>query len=213
MESILRVTVENFERGNLEVGTTPKLIQNNESIGAMENCGENFLFGPEGEKINVRAEGLKEKGGHLSFDSAYKIATLRKVSMKASTKKKLKNRKLEDLGAMAVVKPSYYASIAPRQSVKEILADLSASEFEEDLISNGTFNPCSSHIDSEVIRCNNRLLAPSKLDVGRKIWRTITRLGVSFGGCEDIGIEKVDKLEKRDMEEGRVLKGLKKGIL
>lgn len=49
---------------------------------------------------------------------------------------------------------------------------------ESDNISSGTFSTCNSLSDSEVIRCNRRLLSNSNSEVGKKIWEAISKLGI-----------------------------------
>lgn len=87
---------------------------------------------------------------------------------------KLKKRKkcvLKDLGEKVEVKPSFFASIAPGNNLtfNKVSRGTNCSQLEDESISNGTFSPCLSHTDSEVIRCNHRLLVPTKSEVRRKV--------------------------------------------
>lgn len=108
------------------------------------------------------------------------------------------------------IKPSYYATIAPRSNSNKSLNMGSSSavilEATGDSISNSAYFPCSSHIDSKVIRCNNRLLVAAKSDVGRKVWNSISRLGVTYEGDDNISINMLERMELRDQ------KGLKVAI-
>lgn len=89
----------------------------------------------------------------------------------------------------------FFASIAPRSHSNKIPVAAAGPKVEEDSISKGTFTPCFSRTNFEVTRCNHRLLASSKSDVGRKVWKSIVRLGVSFGGSKTSGIEMVERME------------------
>lgn len=126
---------------------------------------------------------------------------------------KKKKRAVKDLGEKVDVQPSFFATISPRNnhSLRQAPCHINGSQTEEDPISNGTLTHYFSYTNSEVIRCNHRLLVSKKLEVGIKIWNSISRMGVSFGGNDISGIEKIEKLERRDMEEGSVKKGLENG--
>lgn len=96
---------------------------------------------------------------------------------------------------MVEAKSSYFASIDPRSLSNQVPVATVYLEEEDDSISNGMFTHCFSHTGSEVIRCNHKLLAPSNSEDGGKVWKSIARLGVSFGGNESAGIEKVERME------------------
>lgn len=93
----------------------------------------------------------------------------------------------------------YFSCIAPRiySGSFQISSSETQHEVEGDNISNGMF-PCLSHTDSEVMRCNNKILNPSKSEVGRKIWNSIARLGVVSGVDGISSINLVEDMERRD---------------
>lgn len=83
---------------------------------------------------------------------------------------------------------------------------------EEENISSGTF-PCLSHTDSEVQRCNTRILNHSDSGVSRKIWNSIARLGVVSGINDSSSINQIEDLERRDNSETEGKKALKNVLL
>lgn len=127
---------------------------------------------------------MEKNTSSISFDSACrKLNTVK--SFGASPKlKQRKKRKLKDLSKRVESNPTFYACISPRSIIKQKLVfnEGVGSEPEDESISNSMFNPCLFHTDSEVNRCNNRLLGPSNSNLGKKVWNSITRLGVSYGG-------------------------------
>lgn len=184
----------NSEENSYMVGTTSKSVsmEDHVAIGPI-TCKEIRSLGP----ILIKDSSV----GPISFDSA-----CRKV--------KKKNGILKDLGEKVEVRPSFFASIAPKnfQSQNFAIKEAAVDDSNEDQISNGMFNPCLSHTDSEVTRCNHRLLGPAKSEVGRKIRNSTSRLGVTVSGNDSVGIEKVKRLEQREMEEGTVKMGSKLGV-
>lgn len=59
---------------------------------------------------------------------------------------------------------------------------------------------CYSLTDSEVMRCNHRIRNCENSDLGRRIWDSISNLGVV--GTEEIGVsvKLVEALERKDKE-------------
>lgn len=111
--------------------------------------------------------------------------------------------------------PSYFASIEPRHPNDSRSKSMSDAIEDADTVSapTGNFFPFTSHTDSVVLRCNNRLVKPVKSEVGQRLWKTITNLGVAGGAEVGTCIKLVEDMENRDSVGMKGKKGFKKMLL
>ncbi|CAI8598784.1 unnamed protein product [Vicia faba] len=137
------------------------------------------------------------KGPRTFNDACKKLKTVKP--------KRRKVKEVRDLGEKVEFIPSYYACIFPRKNGETYIFSSStkAGIREDDSISNGTFPFCNSLIDSEVLRCNRRLLKNEESEVGKKIWDLITKLGAVSRVERVVSIKEVENMESKD----------KKGVL
>lgn len=159
-----------------------------------ENCLQRCVSGPVLERNNYESP--------MSFDSTCRRVSraISKTAPKASKKKK-KKKSIQECEEVFVPKQSRLFSIEPISdcvSIRKIEGE--ASMENEDSISNGMFTPCNSLTDSEVMRCNSRILKATNSEVGRKIWDSVLKLGVVSGEEEGACIKRLEEMELRDKE-------------
>lgn len=143
--------------------------------------------------------GLMDTGcyldGPISFDKACS-------HIKNTKPKNKKFKEIKELVENVVFHSSFFDCIGLRRAISSLntLVSKKTPSTNGDSISNGEFSLCKSLTDSEVLRCNNRLLKNPNSDVGRKVWNTITKLGVVSRVDTFSNVKIIEDMELRDTE-------------
>lgn len=178
------------------------------------HCGTNdvvFPFGVQKEgQFNVEKakvdKGIEpsadrvEQDGPISFDEAC-FSIHKKHSV---TKKKNKQKKnVPDLGRKTEIIPSCYTNIGLRKEFREKKSRtvLEVVETAKDPISNGESFLCTFLSDRNIRSYNSRLCQNNKCDVGKKLWDSITKLGVLSVGEDSMSIKLIEFMEMNDKRE------------
>lgn len=116
-------------------------------------------------------------------------------------KKKTKNiKERKEIGGAVVVRPSYFDCIGLRVKTDGHFrqgADTS-SKSSEDQISNSEFSKNLSFSDSDVIRCNSRIIKNHNSGIGRSVWNSISKMGVVSCKDDKTNIKLLEEMEIRD---------------
>ncbi|CAI8615628.1 unnamed protein product [Vicia faba] len=131
--------------------------------------------------------------------------------VKKSKPKKRKIKQVKGLGKRVNFNPSYYACIAPRKERKKNSKSASGSARINDrrnsslgVASDRNKESDNSLTDSEVLRCNNRLLNNSNSEVGKKLWDVISKLGVIIREDKSVSMKLVEAMEKSKISQFEV---------
>lgn len=91
------------------------------------------------------------------------------------TKQHRKKKLVKELGTKKNNNLSYFSCIAPKNEKKEVMVPASGA-VSDNSISTGESFICLSYSESDIIRCNNRLVGKS--EVGLKVLSFVSDLGV-----------------------------------
>lgn len=168
------------EVGSFDSSSVRETVEDTWQINDVNHLERTFLaeevqkvkFGPvlklaiSGPKKNVG-----KSGGPLTFDEACRV-------IMDSKSKSSKTKLVEGLGENVKIVPSFYNCLAPRVFCRSGRPGSfkNTTIISED-ISISSSHLCNSMTESEVIRCNRRIVRKDS-EVGRKLWESISKLGV-----------------------------------
>lgn len=131
----------------------------------------------------------------ISFMGQFRLTRLAEKSV---SQKKRKSKVVEDLGEKVIFVPSFYDYFALRSKSSSIETFSSSKRNNHKGESKCELSLSHSLTDSEVVRCNNRIVKNSKSEVGKKVWDVITLLGVVSNEHRDANINFFENMEERD---------------
>lgn len=183
----------------MHVPLTCKLIENELGLSVVNDIGpKSFDQALKNLYPNIsrREHNVESIEGHKSLAGEKKFRKKKLLSeVKSNSKPFIHN--------------SYFSCIAPRhENPKKTVADSSHRNKSNDSISSsGESSFCLSNSKPDIVRCNTRILGKS--DVGVKIWKTVSDLGVVSKKPDSVIEGLILEMEKKDKE---VLKEKKCGL-
>lgn len=166
-----------------------------------ENSGAGLDKESEGDCSGPVAHVGPEENNLISFDMACRLI---------KSPKRKKKKAVANLGRIVENSKSYYSCIAPRKNVKKCLVETAKCQEEMNKTSisqkdgqqqfSGESISSHSLTDSGILRCNLRLVNSDNSDVGRRVWDSISNLGVV--GREEVrmSVKLIEAMERRDKE-------------